>query len=381
MNTIEFLDKTIHFISTAHVSKASIDEVKETINQVKPEAVCIELDRGRAKNLTSPKKDSNVDIKTIIKQKKVMSFIANLVLSSYQRKIADDLNTEVGQEMKQAITSAKETGARIVYIDRDISITLNRIWGNLGFWRKAELISTLFSTFLSNESVNDQDIEEMKQSDLLYESLKELDQKLPEVSRSILHERNQYMAEMIKRAPEKNIVVVVGAAHTLGIIDALNHDYDLDELRKMPVKKKNSIGSWIIPLSLITLALTLAFKNPSVGLNQLLLWFALSSGLSTLGALLMGSHPWTLLVTLFGAPIGVLNPFLAVGMFSALTEAYFRPPLVSDFDTMSVDASTLKGWFKNKVLRILLIFVVTNLLSSLGTFISGGSMIKNILGM
>lgn len=381
MKIVNYKNKTLYFISTAHVSKASALEVRDVIEAVRPTAVCIELDAGRAQSLKNKKTNETMDIKSVIKQNKVGSFVASLILSSYQKKIANDLETEVGQEMKQAINSAKEVQARVVYIDREIGITLKRIWNSLSFWKKAQLGTTLLSSLFSKEEVSHEEIESLKESDLLYESVKELDEKLPEVSQGILHERNVFMAEMIKKCPEDRIVVVIGAAHTEGILEALNQTNDLNALKKIPVKKNNSLASWIIPITLVALLLALTFKNPSVGKDHLLIWFGLSSGLSGIGALLVGAHPVTILVTLIGAPIGVLNPFLAVGMFSSLVEAYFRPPLLTDFNTLSIDASSFKMWFKNKALRIFLIFVVTNLLSSLGTFIAGGNIIKSIFNL
>lgn len=378
MKTIQHNGKTLHFISTAHVSKASIQEVQNAIESLNPQAVCIELDAGRAHNLKNKSKNEDIDIKTIIKNKKVGSFVASLILSSYQKKIASDLETEVGQEMKQAILSAEQIHARVVYIDREIGITLKRVWSSLSFWKKSQLATTLVASLFSKEDVSDSEIEALKESDLLYESVKELDEKLPEVSNGILHERNDYMAAMIKRCPEETIVVVVGAAHTEGIIESLDKTINLQALKTVPKKDKNSWISWIIPAALVLSLLIITFKNPGVGLQQLLLWFGLSSGMSTLGALAVGAHPITLLVTFLGAPIGVLNPVLAVGMFASLSEAYFRPPYISDFDSLSNDASNLKMWFKNRALRIFLIFIVTNVLSSLGTFIAGGNIIKSI---
>lgn len=376
MKTIHYKDKTIHIVSTAHVSKQSVIDVKNAIDETQPEVVCIELDANRARSMTQ--KPSDPDIKEIIKQKKVGSFITNLVLSSYQKKMAQELDSEVGGEMKQAIASASELGVPVRYIDRDVQITFKRIWGNLGFFKKAQMLTQLiFSTF-TDESVSESSIEDLKQSDLLYEAVKELDDKLPEISLSLLHERNYFMAEKLKALPYTNIVAVVGAAHTEGIIEAMNHDYSIKDLNTIPEKKKFNITGWIIPIVLVGLLTVLTLQNPEMGYNQLITWFLLSAGSATLGALLIGAHPLTVLTTLISAPIGTLSPFLAVGFFAGLMEAYQRPPRVSDFENLQNDASQFKKWFQNKVLRILLVFIVTTLLSSIGTFIAGGSMIAKL---
>lgn len=377
MKTIHYKDKTFYIVSTAHVSKQSVLDVKEAIESLKPDLVCIELDANRAHAMNQKKEDP--DIRQIIKNKKVGSFIVNLVLSSYQKKMATELDSEVGGEMKQAIQSAKEFNIPLRYIDRDIQITFKRIFGSIGFFKKAQLLtSIIFSTF-TDDKANEIDIESLKQSDLLYESVKELDEKLPEVSQVILHERNYYMAEKLKSMPHKRIVAVVGAAHTQGMIEALSQEHSIKELNKIPEKKKFNLSGWIIPILLVSLLIVLTLNNPEIGAQKLLQWFLLSSGSATLGALIIGAHPLTVLTTLITAPIGTLSPFLAVGFFAGLMEAYQRPPKVSDFENLQEDATQFKMWFKNKVLKILLIFIVTSLLSSLGTFIAGGSMISEIL--
>lgn len=375
MQTIQHQDKTIHIISTAHVSKESVLEVKEAIDSIRPDTVCIELDYSRAQSLMNPT-SQDIDIKAIIKGKKLPNFIANLILSTYQRKIADDLDTEVGAEMKQAILSAKEHAIPIQYIDRDIKVTMNRLWANFGLWKKINLAATLITSLFEKEEVSSEEVEKLKESDLLLASIQELDSSYPEISKVILHERNQFMAQKIKNLSHKNIVVVIGAAHAPGMIESLNEDYDLALLNKKIEKKKSSINGFIIPGILLLLLTILTFKSPQMGLNQLLVWILLSSSLAAVGALLSKAHIVTILVSFFTAFIGILSPVLAVGIFASLTEAYFRPPFTKDFDHISEDMNSIKGWYQNRVLRIVLIFFATSIFSIIGTFISGSQIIR-----
>lgn len=380
METIIHNNKTLYFIATAHVSKHSVIEVEETIRTIKPEAVCVELDAGRAQNLQSKETYRQMDIRQIIKQKKVGMFLANLILSSFQKEIADDLGTQVGQEMKQAIDSAQQEQATIHYIDRDVQITMMRIWRNLSFFKKINLAATLFASLFESKEITESDIEKLKESDLLLESIKELEDKYPEITNNLLHERNAYMAEKIKAIAANTIVVVIGAAHKEGIIAALDQDHDLQTLETIPEKKKNSWAGWIVPGILVALLAILTFKNPQTGLNQLVMWLGLSSGLAAFGALIARAHPLTVLCALLSAPIGTLSPFLAVGFFAGTVEAMQRPPQVSDFETLAIDFKSLRKWYSNKVLRILLIVILTNALSSIGTFVAGGSIISSLFG-
>lgn len=376
MKTIEYKNKTIHFIPTAHVSKQSVLDVKEAVETIKPDAVLIELDRGRAKALMSESKTPDIDIKTIIKNKEFASFSAKLLLTGFQKKIADDLETEVGAEMKAAIQEADLYDIPKYYIDRDINITMQRLWTGLGLFKKVNfVVSLILSSFGDDEEI---DIEELKQSDLLYSAISEMETQVPHLANVILHERNEYMARKITTNTHKTLLVVIGAAHLDGIIESLDKDIDMRELRRIPEKKKFNPSQWIFPTILVLLFASLFIKSPSAGGQELLRWFMLSSGLSSLGALLIGAHPLTILATIVGAPIGILSPVLAVGFFSGLAEAYVRPPKVSDFENLAEDSSHLKMWFKNKFLRILLIMFVTTMLSSIATFISSGSIIKQL---
>ena len=347
-----------------------------TLTMIKPDAVLIELDQGRAKALMSESKTPDIDIKTIIKNKEFASFSAKLLLTGFQKKIADDLETEVGAEMKAAIQEADLYDIPKYYIDRDINITMQRLWGGLGLFKKANfVVSLILSSFGDDEEL---DIEALKQSDLLYSAISEMETKVPHLANVILHERNEYMARKITTNIHETLVVVIGAAHLDGIIESLDKKIDMRELRKIPEKKKFNPSQWIFPTILVLLFASLFIKSPSAGGQELLRWIMLSSGLSSLGALLIGAHPLTILATIIGAPIGILSPVLAVGFFSGLAEAYVRPPKVSDFENLAEDSSHLKMWFKNKFLRILLIMFVTTMLSSIGTFISGGSIIKQL---
>lgn len=375
MQTITYKDKTIHIVSTAHVSKESVEEVKNTIETIQPDVVCIELDDKRAHSLTSNVKQE-IDIKEIIKSKKMGFFLSNLILSNFQKQIADDLEVEVGGEMKQAIFSANEYNIPIRYIDRDVQITMKRIWSQFGLWKKVNLGATLFTSLLSDEEISAEDVEDLKQSDLLLSSIQELDDKYPEISQVILHERNAYMAQKIKDLPWDNIVVVIGAAHAPGMIESFEQDHDIAALEIIPEKKKFKVSSLIFPGIPLLLLVIITFNSPQMGFDQLTKWILTSSILASIGALISGAHIATIVVTFLTTWIGILSPLLAVGFFSALTEAYFRPPLTVEFETLSEDMKSLKGWYRNRVLKIILIFFATSILSSIGTFISSKNIIE-----
>ena len=74
-----------------------------------------------------------MDIITIIKQKKALLLLVNLILSSFQKRLAQQLGINPGQEMIQGISSAKEINAHLVLADRNIQITFPVFGKNLVF--------------------------------------------------------------------------------------------------------------------------------------------------------------------------------------------------------------------------------------------------------
>ncbi|NLW14777.1 MAG: TraB family protein, partial [Erysipelothrix sp.] len=253
-----------------------------------------------------------------------------------------------------------------------------RVWNKFNLWKKLNLGVSLFATLLDDTEVSEEDIEKLKESDMLMATIEDLEGEFPEISEVILHERNYYMAEKIKNIPYSTMVVVIGAAHTKGMIAAFDETHDLKELETVVEKKKNNWIGFILPGTLLLLITLLTLKSPQMAFQELLAWIITSSSLAALGALLSGAHIVTILVSFLTAFIGILSPVLAVGIFAGLTEAYFRPPFAKEFESLSSDMKSIKGWYKNRVLRIILIFFMTSILSSIGSFVAGKNIIQSL---
>ncbi len=106
-------------------------------------------------------------------------------------------------------------------------------------------------------------------------------------------------------------------------------------------------------------------------MHQTLSWFLWHGSLSALGTAIALGHPLTILTAFIAAPITALDPITAAGWFTGIVQAYIKKPNVRDFENLSEDVYSLKGFWNNKVTRILLVIVLANLGSSLGTFIGG----------
>lgn len=364
-------------IGTAHVSKHSAEQVKEVIEAEKPDAVCVELDKQRYQSITDGSKWKEMDIIQVIKEKKASLLLMNLAISSFQNRMADQFGIKAGQEMIQGIESAKETGATLVLADRNIQITFARIWGGIGLKGKALLLSQVIAGIFSKESITEEELEKMKSQDTLQAILNEFTETFPRLKKPLIDERDQYLAQKIKEAPGEKIVAVLGAAHVPGIKEEIKKEQDLTKLTAVPPKSKwPKIIGWSIPVMILAIIAYTFIANPQAGLSQTFSWILWHGGLSALGAAIALGHPLTVLTAFLAAPITSLNPVLASGWFAGLAQAYVRRPSVKDFETLSEDVFSVKGFWKNKVSRILLIVVLSNLGSTLGTVIGGADVIR-----
>ena len=380
--TVQYKDKTITLIGTAHVSNLSAIEVEDTIKELKPDTICIELDPERYENMKNPKKWEESDIVQIIKEHKEGYMLVNILLAAYQKRIANSMNSKTGNEMSVAIKEANESNANLVMIDRDVQTTFKRIFRKHSFFQKIGLLASVISSLFDEEEVTEEELEKLKESETLEAALQDVTKDFPIVAEVLIDERNRILAHNIQKAPGKNIVAVVGAAHIPGILQYIQKEDNIDELMTIPPKSLSSkIISWAIPIAIISLIILMFFRNPNTGINQIKSWILWNGSLSAIGTLIARGHPLSILTAFIAAPITSLNPLLAAGWFAGLVEAMVRKPKVKDAENLAEDCATLKGFLKNGITRILLIVILANVFSTIGTFIGGLDIIKNFFNM
>ncbi|MFZ5643532.1 MAG: TraB/GumN family protein [Bacillota bacterium] len=369
--------KEFILIGTAHVSKHSAEQVKEVIELERPDAVCIELDEQRYQTIVEGNKWQDTDIFKVIKEKKATLLLANLVLSSFQKRIAKQFGINAGQEMIQGIESAKETGANLVLADRNIQITFSRIWHSVGFWGRIKLMKEIILSIFADESITEEELEKLKSQDMLNSILSDFTKSFPKLKIPLIDERDQYLAQKIKEAPGQKVVAVLGAAHVPGIKEEIKKDHDLGVLTNVPPKSKAiKIIGWSIPALIIALIAYTFIANPSAGAQQTLSWVLWTGSFAAIGTALALGHPLSILTAFVVAPITTLHPLIAAGWFAGLTQAYIRRPSVRDFENLAEDIFNLKGFWNNKVTRILLIVTLANVGGSVGTLIGGADVIR-----
>jgi pheromone shutdown-related protein TraB len=378
VNRITYQDKTIVLVGTAHVSKESITLVKQVITSEKPDTVCVELCESRYQSIVKKEQWENKNIVTVIREKKAFLLLSNLILASFQKRMADRLDIKPGGEMIEAVECAESIDAEVHLADRDIRITLTRAWYCLSLWKKLQLLFELLLSAGSMDDINEDDIEQLKEKDMLDAVINEIGQSMPELRTILIDERDQYLAEKIRTANGKHIVAVLGAGHVPGILNEIEKPIDIKALETEPPPKKGTlIFKWGLPIFIILLIILGFFKaGKTAGQDMIWWWFVANGTLAGLGACLALAHPLTIVSAIVAAPLTSLNPMIAAGWVSGLVEAFMRKPRVKDFQTLSEDISSVKGFWQNAVTRTLLVVVFTNIGSSVGTFIALPMMLK-----
>jgi pheromone shutdown-related protein TraB len=354
-----------------------VEEVRALIQEEKPDRVCVELDAARYSSLTQGSGWGRLDIVEVLKNKKGFLLLANLVLSSFQRRLGAGLGVSPGEEMLTAVRLAQEAGIPFSLCDRDIQLTLRRAWGRTSFWGKNKMLAAMLATIFSKEKLTPEEIEKLKSRTTFQSMLDELAGYLPAVKTVLIDERDRYLATRIFQAEGRRVVAVVGAGHVEGIARSLEalqagtQSTDIAALEQLPPKRRlASYLGWLIPAAIVGLLVAGFFRaGLRLSLAMALKWVLVSGTLSALGTLLTLAHPLTIVAAFIGAPITTLNPFIGIGLVTGVVEAFLRKPRVTDFENLHDDLASFRGFFRNRVTHILLVFLLSSLGAMVGNFI------------
>jgi pheromone shutdown-related protein TraB len=379
---IEQGDKTILLIGTAHISQHSADLVEEIIAREHPDTVCIELDKKRFTALSQPQRWENLNLKQIIRKKQLSTLLVNLVLSSYQKKLGGKLGIQPGTELLAAARVAEEMDIPVELCDRDVRVTLRRAWKATSFYRKGYLMATLLASLFDDTELDEEKLTELRKKDVLSEMMNEIGEALPAAKHVLIDERDIFMAEKIKKAAGKRIVAVVGAGHMEGIERVIHKDNSnlMEEIDTIPpISKGWKIAGWSIPAVILLSIAAIGFRQGAGEAGANALYWILANGIpSAIGAMIAFAHPATIISAFAAAPITSLTPVIGAGYVCAFVQVMTQPPKVKEFEAVSVDIATLRGWWQNRLLRVFLVFFMTGLGSSIGTWVGGYRIVTNL---
>ena len=375
---VELKDRTVLLAGTVHISQESTLEVRRLIESEKPGRVCVEIDEGRYRSMSQDKGWESLDIGKVLKDGKGFLLMANLALAGFQRRMGEGVGGKPGDEMLAAVAAAEEAGIPYSFCDREVQVTLKRAWAKSGFWNKSKLLASLVDSAFSNEKLSQEEVEKLKEKNELDSMMSELASFLPSVKAVLIDERDRFLASRIFLAGESLVLAVVGAGHLDGVeawlrrLDAGEESVDTSDIDSAPPPSKvgKAVG-WAIPAVIVGLIVLGFFKSgTTASLALLLKWVLLNGSLAALGSALCLAHPLTILLSFVAAPVATLNPFVGVGLFAGLAEAFLRKPRVSDLENLAVDVASLRGFYSNRVTKVLLIFFLSSIGGAVGNFIA-----------
>ncbi|WP_407396426.1 TraB/GumN family protein [Treponema sp.] len=382
-NKFELNGREFILLGTAHISEASIAEVERVIEEQNPDVIAVELDEKRYESIENPDSWKNMDIIKVLKEKQGFLLLANVVLSGYQKKMGGKSGTKPGQEMVAAVNMAKELGLEKVLVDRPLSITMRRAWAKTPSSEKFRLLSFLCSSAFTNAEMSSEEIEKLKQTSEMDNMLSELSESFPVVKEILIDERDRYIASKIWNSNGNRVFAVIGAGHLRGVKAYLEQMADDDslseitEIETVPEKsRKSRIISWLIPALIVGLIVYgFVIGGKEKGAELLSSWVLWNGILAGIGAIIGGAHIVTVLVSILGAPLTSLCPFVGIGFVAGAVQALIKKPTVKDIENLQNDASSIKGFYRNRILRVLLIFFLSSIGSSIGTFVGGASFV------
>ncbi len=367
-------DKEVILVGTVHISKDSVDEVRETIQKENPDVVGVELCKSRFEALKDVKKWEDTNVLDIIKQGKAFLFLINILLSNYQKRLGDRFGVKPGSEFVEAINITEKENIEIELIDRDIQTTLKRAWTKMKLKEKLKLMFGVYLGFFEEEEAEEDIIEKLQDKDIVNELLNELSVQIPTVKETLIDERDRYIALNIIKSDAKKIVAVIGRGHMEGVKKALSEikkekiKEKLEELETVPKKTSpfKYIG-YLIPIIFIGIVIYGLFtRGFEFTLRLFFIWIMVNGTLSAIGAAIATAHPLSILTAFAASPITSLNPTLAAGWFAGLTEIKYRKPKIKDFEGLN-SINGVRDLWRNGVTRIILVVAFSNIGSTIGT--------------
>ncbi len=375
IHRISLPGKEIILVGTAHISRESVTTVTRVIEEQTPDTVCVELDPQRFQALKNRNQWESLNLKEVIRKGQVPFLMTNLALSAFQKRMGVQTGIRPGAEMAAAAEAAEAQGCRVELVDRSIRTTLLRVWRKTGFWKKAQIMASLFASLFEKNEVDEEELARLRQSDTLSAMLEEMSKLLPSVKTILVDERDLYMAYHIRNAPGEKVVAVIGAAHVPGIKRLLDQEIKTETIREIshipPKPLLSKILPWLIPavvVALFVFGFLLGDRHQIAG--AALAWVLANGLLSALGALAALGHPLTVVSAFFAAPITSLNPTIGAGFVTGLVQALVAGPTVGDMERVGEDLMSLRGWWSNRLARVLLVFFFSSLGSTAGTFVA-----------
>ena len=363
----------LRIVGTAHVSQKSVDEVREAMDEFRPDVVAVELDPARYAVLNQ--QEEPPAIADVLKSHQFTELLVQWSLAHLQRRIGMEVGVEPGAEMKAAIQEAEARHLPLALVDRDIRITLNRFWHSLSLLEKLKMGYALAVSMVSSDSEKI-DVEELTREDMITLALQEFRKFSPRGAQALIDERDAYLAGQLLALTSRHerVLAIVGAGHVEGIRKLLAAPQTIPAQESLTGTKKGLPWGLILGVLVLVLfaLLIIAIAFSGVGFDVLvqafLYWVVIHGVLAAGFALLAGGHPLSALTAFAVSWMTALHPLIAAGWFTVPVEAKIRKPTIADFRRI-MEAESFREMREVPLFRVILVAAMTNVGSMLGTFL------------
>ena len=371
------VDANLRLLGTAHVATASVNAVKQNIEEWQPDIVAVELCQSRHDALTQERRLDKEGLLKVIKEGKAPMVLLQSLLAAEQRKLGLDEGQQPGAELLAAVQAAQEYDLKVELVDRDIQTTLRRAWKKMSLKEKLGLMWALLAEEDNDEEL---DLDKMlEDKDLLTSLMEELREVSPGAGSVLIDERDEFIARKISAIRGNGkVLAVLGAGHLDGVSKLLRDNVQPDEQKISDLSTIPKGGrllktiSYGIPIALIGLLSWFAYNGDLASIKEnSAYWFAGNFIGAALFCMLAGGHPIAILVAALASPITSLNPALAAGWFAGYAQMKVKEPTGEDL-TEFLKLDSAKLFWTNRAGRILLVTALTNLGSMAGAWISMG---------
>ena len=261
-------------------------------------------------------------------------------------------------------------------------VTLRRAWRSTPFFKKALLLSAILTSVFDDKELTEEQIEHMLEGDVLSELMKELGEAMPSLKRVLIDERDMFLTHKMRDSEGERVVAVVGAGHVEGIKKALaeHQTVDMEAINEIPpVSPVWKWVGWGVPIAILgSIAYIGWSKGPEAAGDNALFWILANGIPCAIGAVLALAHPLTIAAAFVSAPITSLTPVIGAAYVTAFVQAWVRPPVVKEFQTVGDDVSVVRKWWQNRLLRVFLAFLLPGIGSMLGSVVGGIEIFSNL---
>ncbi|CAM2010466.1 hypothetical protein [Acanthopleuribacter pedis] len=355
-------DRLISLVGLTDHDTADLEAVDQKIAALNPDTVCVALCETRFKILTDDLFWRRLKVIDVLRQGRFLMLLGNVAAAWFQHRQGKDVAVRLGQEMLARMEVAQEMGAKLVFGERDLQVTLKRSWRELSPNRRAKTLLQLLRALVWRRKPDSLPAESMHGA---------LRAHLPEVAQPFFDESDQYLMDSIRRAEGDHVVALIPAERLAAVARHFETPVDRDALAGMPQPPWwVRVFPWMVSALLIGLLVYGFFGRGDLSFREILLTWAIPNWLCT-GLFMLPARPTLAAFTagLLVTPFTVLSPLLRTAVVVGLVEGWRRRPRVTDCERIPIDLSSVRGIYANPLTRTLLVVVMSHLGSNLGNYV------------